>query len=49
LGASPEKLLPKGRWPDDVYDWVIVLTMGSDGKVVSQKLIHEHLQVEVAP
>jgi len=26
FGASPEKILPNGKWPDDVFDWVIVLT-----------------------
>jgi hypothetical protein len=45
FGASPDKLLPNGRWPDDVYDWVVVLTMGPDGQLVSQKLIHEQLTV----
>ncbi|MBB5317077.1 hypothetical protein [Tunturibacter empetritectus] len=48
FGASPDKLLPNGRWPDDVYDWVVVLTMGPDGQLVSQKLIHEQLTVNPA-
>jgi hypothetical protein len=45
FGASPEQLLPNGKWPDDVYDWVIVLKMGPDGKPSSAKLIREHLRV----
>jgi hypothetical protein len=45
FGADPEKLLPNGKWPDSVYDWVIVLHLNSHGKFVSQQLIHEHLQV----
>jgi hypothetical protein len=45
FGASPEKLLPNGRWPEDVFDWVIVLTMGPDGQLSSARLIHEQLQV----
>lgn len=45
FGASPDKLLPNGHWPDDVFDWVVVLTMGPDGQLVSQKLIHEQLTV----
>jgi hypothetical protein len=45
IGASPEKLLPNGQWPDDVYDWVIMLTTGPDGQLSSAKLIHEHLNM----
>jgi hypothetical protein len=45
FGASPEKLLPNGQWPDDVFDWVVVLTMGPDGKLSSARLIHEQLKV----
>lgn len=47
FGAAPEKLLPNGRWPDDVFDWVIVLTMGPDGQLASAKVIHEQLKVPV--
>jgi hypothetical protein len=47
FGASPEKLLPNGQWPDDVFDWVIVLTMGPDGQLSSARLIHEHLKMPV--
>jgi hypothetical protein len=49
FGASPDKLLPNGQWPDDVFDWVVVLTMGPDGQLVSQRLIHQRLTVKVAP
>jgi hypothetical protein len=45
FGASPEKLLPGGKWPDDVFDWVVVLTMGPDGRLSSARLIHEQLKV----
>jgi hypothetical protein len=48
FGASPEKLLPNGKWPDDVYDWVIMLTTGADGQVTDARLIHEHLVVTVS-
>jgi hypothetical protein len=47
FGASPDKLLPGGKWPDDVFDWVIVLTMGPDGQLISTKVIHEQLKVPV--
>ncbi len=45
FGASPTKLLPKGVWPDDVYDWVIVLTFDGEGKLASQTQLQEHLTV----
>jgi hypothetical protein len=45
FGASPEQILPNGKWPDDVYDWVILLNMGPDGQLSSARLVHEHLTV----
>ena len=45
FGASPEKLLPDGKWPDDVFDWVIVLKMGPDGQLSEASVIHEQLKV----
>jgi hypothetical protein len=45
FGASPEKLLPNGQWPDDVFDWVIVLTTDADGKLSSARVVHEQLKV----
>jgi hypothetical protein len=48
LGASPEKLLPGGQWPDDVFDWVIVLTTGPEGQVSSARVIHESLKVPIS-
>jgi hypothetical protein len=30
-------------------DWVVVLTIGSDGQLVSQRLIHQQLTVKLAP
>jgi len=45
LGASPETLLPNGRWPRDVYDWVIMVSFDENGRVIpeSTKRINEHL------
>ena len=48
FGASPEKLLPDGKWPDDVFDWVILLTTGPDGQLSSARLIREHLKMPVS-
>ena len=45
LGVAPETLLPGGKWPRDVYDWVIMLSFDENGHVIpeSTKRINEHL------
>jgi len=45
LGAAPEKLLPNGKWPKDLYDWVIMVSFDENGRVIPQstKRISEHL------
>jgi hypothetical protein len=45
LGAKPEDLLPRGKWPGSVYDWVILLSFDQDGRLLpaSTRRINEHL------
>ena len=45
LGAAPERLLPNGKWPKAVYDWVIVVSYDENGRLVpeSTRRISEHL------
>ena len=45
LGAKPEDLLPRGKWPGSVYDWVILLSYDQDGRLIpaSTRRINEHL------
>jgi len=45
LGAAPETLLPNGKWPRDVYDWVIMVSFDENGHVIpeSTKRIAEHV------
>jgi hypothetical protein len=45
LGASLEGLLPRGKWPGSVYDWVIMLSFDKEGRLIpaSSKRINEHL------
>jgi hypothetical protein len=45
LGAAPETLLPDGKWPRDVYDWVMLLRFDENGHVIpaSTRRISEHL------
>jgi broad specificity phosphatase PhoE len=35
LGAAPETLLPNGKWPRDVYDWVIMVSFDENGHLIS--------------
>ena len=34
LGAAPETLLPNGKWPKLVYDWVILLSYDQNGRLI---------------
>ena len=45
LGAKPEDLLPRGKWPNSVYDWVILLSYDNEGHLIpgSATRINEHL------
>src|SRR5215831_5452806 len=45
LGAMPETLLPNGKWPRDIYDWVIMVSFDENGRVIPEntKRITEHL------
>ena len=41
LGADPKSLLPNGKWPNDVFDWVIELRYDDNGDLSESKLIDE--------
>jgi len=45
LGAAPETFLPNGKWPKDVYDWVIMVSFDENGHVIPEntRRITEHL------
>jgi len=45
LGANPASLLPRGKWPDPVFDWVIMLSYDDDGRLIPERTsrINEHL------
>jgi hypothetical protein len=44
LGAKPKHFLPNGKWPDSVYNWVILLSFDQDGNLIpsSSKRIDEY-------
>lgn len=48
LGANPQKLLPKGRWPDNVFGWMIQLHYDDKGQLIGAKCINENLMPDDA-
>lgn len=43
LGAEPTSLLPNGKWPGHVFDWVIELRYDENGHLFKSKRINENL------
>lgn len=43
LGADPKKLLPHGKWPDDMFSWLVELRYDADGRLQDVKVIPEKL------
>jgi hypothetical protein len=45
LGEKPENLLPRGKWPDPVFDWVLLLSYDQEGRLIpaGTRRINEHL------
>ncbi len=45
LGADPDILLPKGKWPDSVFNWVLELHYDGNGRLIpsATKRINENL------
>ncbi|HWA93827.1 MAG TPA: hypothetical protein VG844_04435 [Terracidiphilus sp.] len=41
FNGDPAKLLPEGKWPAQVFDWVILLHFDSTGHIDQERLIHE--------
>ena len=37
LAAKPQELLPDGKWPDDVFDWVVELRFDDKGRLIKGK------------
>ena len=43
LGSDPNQVIPKAKWPEDVFGWVIQLRYDAGGRLVEAKRINEHL------
>jgi hypothetical protein len=43
LGGDPAAFLPGGNWPNNVFNWVVVLKFDGDGQVMpgQSRLVHE--------
>ena len=46
LGADAAHVLPKEKWPDDVFGWMIQLRYDENGKLIQAKCINENLMPE---
>ena len=51
LGANPDDVLPHGKWPDRVFDWIIPLRYDQGARLIpgSVKRISEHLMPGDSP
>ena len=43
LGADPAAVIPKSKWPEDVFGWVIELRYDADGHLTEATRINEKL------
>jgi hypothetical protein len=43
LGATPSRLLPEGKWPENVYGWLIELRYDQEGRLKESAVINENL------
>ncbi|HTX21043.1 MAG TPA: hypothetical protein VMD27_04150 [Candidatus Aquilonibacter sp.] len=43
LGADPAQVIPKAKWPEDVFGWLIELRYDADGRLIETKRINENL------
>ncbi len=43
LGADPAAVIPKSKWPEDVFGWVIELRYDADGHLTETTRINEKL------
>lgn len=43
LGADPQAVLPNSKWPDDVFDWLILLRYDQNGNLSDARRINENL------
>jgi hypothetical protein len=51
LGAEPDSLLPRGKWPNSVFGWVLMLSFDQNGRLIpaGTKRIEEHLMPDDSP
>ncbi len=48
FGADPGALLPGGKWPIDIYHWIILLTFDHAGHLASQHRLRQAIELPLA-
>jgi len=43
LGAGSKRLLPRGKWPSDVFGWLVLLRYDDKGRLFESRVIKENL------
>lgn len=43
LGVDPNQVLSKGKWPGDVFGWLIQLRYDQNGQLINARCINENL------
>jgi hypothetical protein len=43
LGADANQVIPKAKWPEDVFGWLIELRYDSDGRLIETRRFNENL------
>ncbi|HVJ35663.1 MAG TPA: flagellar basal body-associated protein FliL [Terriglobia bacterium] len=38
FGADPRTLLPAGKWPEDIYDWLFILPFDAQGQLLAAQV-----------
>ena len=46
LGANPTAVLPGGKWPEDVFGWLVELRYDDLGRLQTAQCVHENLMPE---
>ena len=44
FGANPAQLLPEGKWPENVFGWLVELRYDQEGRLKQSAVINENLE-----
>jgi hypothetical protein len=43
LHGNPDQILPEGKWPDQTFNWIVLLRYDANGQLLDSKRIQENL------